>query len=195
MPDAAIHAAKAKLRQQARERRAGLYEAERIEASRAIAAHAMTLLAEPSQTVAGYWALRDEVDCQPLFVRLSEAGHRICLPVITDQTGPLRLRLWEPDAPLYPSGFGTLAPSELAPEVKPDVLLLPLLAFDASGTRLGYGGGHYDRTIASLSRRPVLVGLAFAAQEVGHIPREEHDVPLDAVVTEYGATRFGKDAA
>jgi 5-formyltetrahydrofolate cyclo-ligase len=100
------------------------------------------------------------------------------------------MRLWEESAPLYPSGFGTLAPDELAPKVDPDVVLVPLLGFDKHGTRLGYGGGYYDRTLASLGKKPKLVGLAFAAQEIDDIPRDGHDVPLDAVVTEIGVRHF-----
>jgi len=100
------------------------------------------------------------------------------------------LRLWEQGTPLYEAGFGTLAPSELAPQVEPDVILMPLLGFDARGTRRGYGGGYYDRTLEKLSKRPRLVGVAFAAQELDHIPREAHDVPLDVIVTEQGARTF-----
>jgi 5-formyltetrahydrofolate cyclo-ligase len=104
---------------------------------------------------------------------------------------PLELRLWQDGAPLYPSGFGTLAPEELAPKAVPDVVLMPLLGFDGKGTRLGYGGGYYDRTLAALASKPRLIGLAFAAQEVDFIPRGDHDIPLDSVVTENGVRHFG----
>jgi 5-formyltetrahydrofolate cyclo-ligase len=195
MTDAAIKAAKAQMRQTARRHRAELFETDRAEKSRAIAEHALTLLDDPARIVAAYWALRDEVDCQPLLLRLAERQQSICLPALVDQEGPLRLRVWDPDTPLYPSGFGTLAPADDAPEAIPDIMFLPLLAFDGRGTRLGYGGGHYDRTIASLPRRPRLVGLAFAAQELAEIPREPHDIPLDAVVTEDGVMRVGEEPA
>jgi 5-formyltetrahydrofolate cyclo-ligase len=114
----------------------------------------------------------------------------VCLPVVLGDDMPLELRLWEQGTPLYEAGFGTLAPSELAPQVEPDVILMPLLGFDARGTRLGYGGGYYDRTLEKLSKRPRLVGVAFAVQELDHIPREAHDVPLDVIVTEQGARTF-----
>jgi 5-formyltetrahydrofolate cyclo-ligase len=115
----------------------------------------------------------------------------VVLPVVIGPEEPLELRLWEQGTALYPSGFGTLAPSELAPRAQPDLVLMPLLGFDKAGTRLGYGGGYYDRTLAGMSKKPRLIGLAFAAQELDEIPREAHDVPLDAVVTETGVRHFG----
>ncbi len=120
----------------------------------------------------------------------------VCLPVVLGDEQPLDMRLWEQGAPLYPSGFGTLAPSEIAPRVEPDIVVMPLLGFDAKGTRLGYGGGYYDRTLAAMKKRPLLVGYAFAAQELPSIPREPHDRPLDLIVTEAGVRRFAPaDAA
>src|SRR5690348_310693 len=135
------------------------------------------------------------MDCQPILVRLMDTLQPVCLPVVLGDGEPLSLRLWEPHAPLYEAGFGTLAPSEFAPAVEPDLIIMPLLGFDARGTRLGYGGGYYDRTLERLSKRPRLIGLAFASQEIASIPRELHDVPLDAVVTEQGARSFAREAA
>jgi 5-formyltetrahydrofolate cyclo-ligase len=83
-----------------------------------------------------------------------------------------------------------LAPADLAPVVEPDIIIMPLLGFDARGTRLGYGGGYYDRTLAAMSKTARLVGLAFAGQEVAEIPREGHDIPLDVIVTEAGVRQF-----
>ena len=114
----------------------------------------------------------------------------VCLPVVLGDDLPLELRLWEQGTPLYEAGFGTLAPSELAPQVEPDVILMPLLGFDSRGTRLGYGGGYYDRTLEKLRKKPRLIGLAFAAQELEIVPREAHDVPLDMVITEQGVRSF-----
>jgi 5-formyltetrahydrofolate cyclo-ligase len=110
--------------------------------------------------------------------------------VVAGDEAPLELRVWEADAPLYEAGFGTLAPSDLAPRAVPDLVLMPLLGFDSAGTRLGYGGGYYDRTLAILPKKPMLVGLAFAAQELDQIPRALHDVPLDAIITENGVRFF-----
>jgi 5-formyltetrahydrofolate cyclo-ligase len=119
-----------------------------------------------------------------------DTGQPVCLPVVLGDSQPLELRLWQEGAPLYPSGFGTLAPPDDAPRAEPDIILMPLLGFDRLGTRLGYGGGYYDRTLEALSHKPKLIGFAFAAQELEHVPREPHDVPLDAVVTEKGARIF-----
>jgi 5-formyltetrahydrofolate cyclo-ligase len=146
---------------------------------------------QPGEIVAAYWPIRDELDSRPLLTKLMDAGQPVCLPVVIGDGLPLELRIWEEGAPLYPSGFGTLAPSESAPLREPDVIVMPLLGFDGEGTRLGYGGGYYDRTLGVLSKRPRLVGLAFASQELERIPREPHDIPLDAVVTEAGYRVFG----
>lgn len=195
MVDALIEEAKAALRNRARAARAALDHGERAEASKAAAQHffnAVPLLA--SDVVAAYWRIRDELDCQPILVKLMDSNQKVVLPVVLGPEEPLDLRVWEPGASLYESGFGTLAPSELAPRAEPDIVLMPLLGFDSRGTRLGYGGGYYDRTLARMRKKPKLIGLAFAAQELDRIPREPHDVPLDIIVTEAGVRHFG-DAA
>jgi 5-formyltetrahydrofolate cyclo-ligase len=189
--DPKIEEAKAALRLKAHSNRAAILNSIRPDAARAVAGHffdAVTL--GPRDIVAGYWRIKDEMDCQPILVRLMDTFQPVCLPVVLGDEQPLELRLWEQGAPLYEAGFGTLAPSELAPQVEPDIVLMPLLGFDKRGTRLGYGGGYYDRTLERLSKRPRLVGLAFAAQELDDIPREAHDVPLDTIVTEHGARHF-----
>jgi len=191
LPDPKIEEAKAALRLKARSSRAAILNSTRPDAAKAVADHFFKAVAlRPADIVAGYWRIKDEMDCQPILVRLMDTFQPVCLPVVLGDEQPLELRLWEQGAPLYEAGFGTLAPSELAPQVEPDVILMPLLGFDKRGTRLGYGGGYYDRTLERLSRRPRLVGLAFAAQELDDIPREAHDVPLDIIVTEHGARHF-----
>lgn len=195
MADLNIEDAKAALRRQAHAGRAALSAEERADASAVVAAYFFDQIAyEPEQVIAGYWPIRDELDCQRILVRLLDGGQTVVLPVVAGDDAPLDLRVWEADAPLYEAGFGTLAPSDLAPRARPSLMLVPLLGFDKSGTRLGYGGGYYDRTLATLKARPMLIGLAFAAQELDHIPRESHDVPLDAVITENGV-RFFEGAA
>jgi 5-formyltetrahydrofolate cyclo-ligase len=195
MADQAIEEAKAALRKQAHAARAALSPQEREDAARAVAQHFFETVAfAPEDVIAGYWRIRDELDCQPILVQLLDGGQKVVLPVVQGDEQPLDLRVWEADAPLYEAGFGTLAPSDLAPRAVPDVVLMPLLGFDSEGTRLGYGGGYYDRTLASLPNKPMLIGMAFAAQELPQIPRERHDVPLDAVVTEDGVRFFGKSA-
>ncbi|SFV27037.1 5-formyltetrahydrofolate cyclo-ligase [Devosia crocina] len=184
---------KSALRKQALARRAGLDPDFRLDAAQSASFHFFDKIAfGPEDAVAGYWAIRDEIDCQPILVRLLECGQTVILPVVTDAGAPLEMRVWAPDAPLYEAGFGTLAPSELAPRRDPDLILVPLVGYDSAGTRLGYGGGYYDRTLAHLPRRPLLVGLAYSAQRLDHIPREAHDMPLDAVVTEEGVQFFGE---
>ncbi len=195
MIDAALEDAKAGLRVMALKRRAAIDGSERAAAARAAGEHFLAnVTLTPGQVVAIYWPIRDELDSKYLLTRLMDAGQPVCLPVVLGEGLPLELRLWEEGAPLYPAGFGTLAPDDAAPVVEPDVIVMPLLGFDKEGTRLGYGGGYYDRTLGRLGKRPRLVGLAYAFQELDHIPREPHDIPLSAVVTEAGYRQFGGTA-
>lgn len=193
MTDAAIDPAKAALRREALTARAALNESYRAAAAQRLSTTNVTGLAlSESHTVAGYWPIRDELDCRPLLERLRAAGHRIALPVVMGRGEPLQFRLWIEGAALMPAGFGTMAPAEGAPPCVPDLVLLPLCGFDDRGTRLGYGGGYYDRTLAALPRPVRRVGLAFAAQELDTIPRDRHDIPLDAVITEDGVRIFNE---
>jgi 5-formyltetrahydrofolate cyclo-ligase len=196
MTDPQIETTKAALRAAAHKKRAAFHHSQRSEASRLASQHFFeSVPLKAGEIVAGYWAIRDELDLKAVISRLMDSGQPVCLPVVLGDEQPLELRLWQDGAPLYEAGFGTLAPEEGAPRVEPDVILMPLLGFDTSGTRLGYGGGYYDRTLAAMSKRPRLVGFAFALQEVDHIPREPHDVPLDAIVTELGVRTFIHEAA
>lgn len=188
-----IEARKAELRKQAHEQRAALAHSAREDAAREIARHFFdSVTLSPTDVVAAYWRIRDEVDCEPILVKLMDRGQPVCLPAVIGPEEPLELRLWVEGEPLYPAGFGTLAPSELAPRVEPDVILMPLLGFDRLGTRLGYGGGYYDRTLARMCKAPRLIGLAYAGQQIGQIPRDGHDVPLDMVITEAGPLHFDR---
>jgi 5-formyltetrahydrofolate cyclo-ligase len=191
MVEDGIEAEKALLRRTARSRREALSPEFRAEASKSISFQFFDKVAfGPEDAIAGYWRIRDEVDCQPILVRLMDSAQTVILPVVTGAAEPLQFRIWGADAPLYEAGFGTLAPSDLAPRAEPDLILMPLLGYDRTGTRLGYGGGYYDRTLAAMTKRPMLVGLAFSAQALDHSPREAHDIPLDAVVTESGVEFF-----
>lgn len=193
MSDVGIEETKAALRTEAHKRRAQLHPSLRLDAANDAVAHFFGHLPPgKGEVVAAYWPIRDELDIKHLIVKLMDAGQPVALPVVLGDEEPLELRLWQEGAPLYEAGFGTLAPEHGAPRVEPDVILMPLLGFDRHGTRLGYGGGYYDRTLAHLARRPRLVGFAFARQEIDHIPRDAHDVPLDAVVTELGVRHFEK---
>lgn len=193
--DETIEEAKAALRIKAHAARASLDHQERAEAARAASEHFFNEIPlQASDVVAAYWRIRDELDCQPILVRLMDSNQTVVLPVVLGPELPLELRVWEQGAALYEAGFGTLAPSDLAPHAVPDVIIMPLLGFDKLGTRLGYGGGYYDRTLAGLARKPRLIGLAYAAQELDEIPREPHDIPLDAIITENGVRHFGASA-
>jgi 5-formyltetrahydrofolate cyclo-ligase len=183
--------AKAILRDTARQARARIGSSVRKEAAEAAARHFFDAVKiADGQTIAAYWPIRDELDCKPVLTRLMDDGHLVCLPVVMGEDEPLMFRRWELGAPLYPAGFGTLVPPDDAPAVEPDIVLVPLLGFDSTGTRLGYGRAYYDRTVLGYAKRPMLVGYAFAAQELPDIPRSSHDVPLDMIVTELGARRF-----
>ncbi len=145
----------------------------------------------PGAVVSAFWPLDDEFDTRPLFAELHRRGHVIGLPVVVARRQPLRFRRWHPGMTLLQGSFRVQTPPPDAPEVVPQLLLVPLLAFDRAGYRLGYGGGFYDRTLALLrAAGPALaVGTAFAAQEVPAVPRDATDQPLDWIVTEREAFR------
>ena len=146
------------------------------------------LVPPPGAVVAGYWPFRTEIDPRPLMRRLAAEGARLALPCTPPRgsDAPLNFRLWEEAHALSPGHFAVHEPPAQAALVEPDLVLCPLLAFDGFGARLGYGQGHYDRTLAALrALKPVTaIGLAFAAQQVDRLPAESHDVPLDGIVTQ-----------
>jgi 5-formyltetrahydrofolate cyclo-ligase len=144
--------------------------------------------------VSAYWAMGDELNAQFLIRHLHEAGCVIGLPVVLGKGQPLLFRRWTPETKFIPGGFGTQIPSPDEPEVVPQRLIVPLLAFDAAGYRLGYGGGFYDRTLAKLrGLGPVsAIGFAYAGQEVDAVPREDFDQQLDWLATEVSMRRFGE---
>jgi 5-formyltetrahydrofolate cyclo-ligase len=138
--------------------------------------------------VAGFWPIGGEIDVRPLLHALHDRGHKIALPVTPNRGNPLTFGAWRPGDALIPEKFGTVRPTgEL---LVPDFLLIPLLAFDATGARLGYGGGFYDRTLPGLPGR-FRLGCAFAAQQVDAVPVGPYDVRLDAVATDRGIVRCG----
>jgi len=135
-----------------------------------------------------YRAAGSEIDPAPLVAELRKRGARIALPVVIARETPLTFRIWTEGDALAPDAAGIPAPSQDAEAVRPDLILAPLLAFDQKGGRLGQGGGYYDRTLSALRRSGplIVVGLAFAAQEVEEVPMAPHDEPLDGVLTEDG---------
>lgn len=148
--------------------------------------------------VAGYWPIRSEIDPRPLMRRYARAGLRIALPVAPARgvEEPLSFRLWEPGEPLATHPFGMQEPPSTAASIQPRVLIVPMLGFDGRGHRLGYGAGHYDRTLAALREAgPVFaLGLAFAGQRMDQLPTHAGDQPLDAVLTEDGLESFARTA-
>jgi 5-formyltetrahydrofolate cyclo-ligase len=142
----------------------------------------------PGAIIGGYWPFRDEMDPRPLMLALAGRGHGLALPVAGPRGTPLIFRRFAFGDVLARGPFATHHPSPLAEEVTPAVLLVPLVAFDASGGRLGHGGGYYDRTLAALSERgrPLALGIGYAAQRQPRLPLGPFDWPLDAVATEDG---------
>ena len=147
----------------------------------------------PAAILSVYWPIRDELDSRPLMNQASAVGHTVALPVVGERGRVLTFRVWTPGMDLVGGPFGTSEPPPTAPAVRPDVLVLPLLAFDAESYRLGYGGGYYDRTVRALRRAgpaPLVVGIAYAAQEVETVPRGARDERLDWIVTEREARQL-----
>ena len=154
---------------------------------------------EGAGVVALYWPMRSELDPRPLMRRYLRSGWRVALPATPPRgvEAPLQFRLWDPHCALVTHAFGMQEPSADAEQVTPDVVIVPLLGFDGRGHRLGYGAGHYDRTLAGLrSSGPVTaIGFAFEGQRVVELPTHGGDQPLDAVLTEAGFHRFSKAQA
>jgi 5-formyltetrahydrofolate cyclo-ligase len=177
---------KTELRREAMSRRDALPADARKAAAEAIAMRKFPLAIMPGMIVSGFMPLTSEFDPQPLMRKLTEKSARLALPVLVGRGKPLIMREWTFGEPLSAGVWGIREPEPEAAEVEPDILLVPLLAFDRAGSRIGYGGGYYDRTIAQLRGRKavVAVGLAFAAQEVSAVPISQGDERLNLVLTE-----------
>src|SRR6266478_8565610 len=174
------------LRAAALARRDALSGEQRIAAAQAVALRGLPIEIMPGTVVAGYSPIRGEIDPAPLMQELAARGMQLALPVIAARDSPLGFRLWALGDKLLRGPLGILEPSPDAAEIVPDIALVPLAAFDRLGHRIGYGAGHYDRTLARLrdSRKIIAIGLAFAVQEIETIPALPHDVALDYVLTE-----------
>lgn len=174
------------LRQQLRERRQALPEADRESAARALIRQVGSLPGwAKAHWIAAYWPNDGEIDPRPLLAVARQAGKRVCLPVLVDGN-TLSFHEWRSDTALLPNRLGIPEPQATARMVDPgmlDILLMPLVGWSRDGTRLGMGGGFYDRTLAAVSG-PLKVGLAFACQEVERLGAEPWDIPLDHVATE-----------
>lgn len=166
---------------------------EMADAAEAIANHGLSFLPVTSTAiVSGFASMPEELRTWPLLRRLARDGVRLALPVIQGKALPLLFRAWTPGDAMNSGVWGIAEPKPDKPEVQPDVVLVPLLAFDRQGGRLGYGGGFYDRTLAGLRRlKPVTaVGLAYDGQEVEAVPRLDYDQSLDWVLTPSGPREF-----
>jgi 5-formyltetrahydrofolate cyclo-ligase len=187
-PPTSLSQDKSQLRLEARRRRheLALREAPALAGERAVRQILSQVEFPPGSVVSAYWPMGDELDCTLLIRTLSDAGCIIGLPVVVAKGEALRFRRWTAETEFLPGGFNTQIPHHDEPEVVPERLIVPLLAFDRGGYRLGYGGGFYDRTLAHLRRQgPVLaIGFAYAGQEVAAVPRDQHDQKLDWLATE-----------
>lgn len=143
---------------------------------------------QSKETIAAYWPIGTEADIRVLLSDLQRAGYPLALPRIVTVDQPLEFRLFESGDPLSPGPHNIREPSTKAPLVRPEVVLVPLLAFDRAGYRIGYGAGYYDRTLEALRATGNLlaIGIAYAGQLVDDIPAEAHDQPLDLIATEEG---------
>ena len=185
---------KADLRKTAFARRDALPPAERQAAAEAIAARPFPLPISAGMIVSGFSPLKTEINPLPLLRRLAEAGAKLALPVVAGRGKPLIMRAYSFGQALNEGVWGIREPKEDAPEVDPDILIVPLAAFDRRGHRIGYGAGYYDMTIHRLrSIKPVVaVGIAYAAQEVPEVPATPRDERLDLVLTERDVIDFRK---
>jgi len=183
---------KSDLRKTVFARRDALPAAERQAAAEAIAARPFPLPIKPGTIVSGFSPLKTEINPLPLLRRLAAGGATLALPVVDGRGRPLIMRSYAFGQALNEGVWGIREPKDDAPEVDPDILIVPLAAFDRRGNRIGYGAGYYDMTINRLrSRKPVTaVGIAYAAQEVPEVPTTPRDERLDLVLTEREAIDF-----
>ena len=199
MTDPALAAQKATLRLEARTRRKGLLvehpAADWIAADR-VGEMLAALGIRRAGVIAIYKALGAELDPRPLADNLAKQGWSIALPCVEAEDRPMVFRAWTPGERLAPDLTGLPAPLASASEAAPDLILVPLLAFDRRGGRLGQGGGHYDRTLTALRAQPKpppAIGFAYSGQETPGLPREPHDQALDGILTEAGYIAVRKD--
>jgi 5-formyltetrahydrofolate cyclo-ligase len=195
MPDTTeTQSEKAALREVALALRDALPAGERQAAAEAIAARVLPVELTTGIVVSGFMPLKTEINPIPLMRKLADAGAQLALPAIAGRGNPLIMRDWTFGAPLKAGQWGIREPGPEAPEVAPDILIVPLACFDRAGHRIGYGAGYYDMTINALRARKkvVAVGIAFAAQEIPKVPATERDARLDLVLTEREIIDFRK---
>jgi 5-formyltetrahydrofolate cyclo-ligase len=198
MTDDALSAEKSLLRASCYARRSAVGAKAAAAAANEVAGRAASeidlsaLAITPDTVVSAYWPLAGELDPRPALKALGGRGAKLALPRVVGPGQPLAFHLWRPDDPLIEGRFRVMEPAADSPQATPDILLVPLLAFDSACRRLGHGKGYYDRTLAKLRRAtpgPIAIGVAFAAQEVARVPTNEHDQTLDMVITEQGVRK------
>ena len=177
---------KAQLRTEALATREAVPAQDRLAAAEPIATRDFPVPVSRGMIVSGFSPMKSEVNPIPLLRKLSDAGAQLALPVIVKRGQPLIMRAWNFGAPLKSGQWGIREPTPEAPAVDPDILIVPLAAFDRAGHRIGFGAGYYDMTIRALraKKKVTAVGIAFAAQEIPRVPATERDERLDLVLTE-----------
>jgi 5-formyltetrahydrofolate cyclo-ligase len=189
-----IQSLKREIRRDALGRRDALPAGERAAAAAAIAARPLPVPVRPGAVVSGFSPLKSEINPLPLMRAFAAAGAQLALPVVAGKGRPLAMRAWSFGEPLGSGVWGIREPGPEAPEVFPDILIVPLLGFDRAGQRIGYGAGYYDMTITRLrTMKPVTaVGIAYAVQEIARVPSTPRDAVLDLVLTERETIDFRK---
>jgi 5-formyltetrahydrofolate cyclo-ligase len=182
------------VRNEALARRDALPATQRQAAAEIIAARKFPVAIPRGAVVSGFMPMKSEINPLPLLKRLAAAGAKLALPVVAGRGKPLIMRAWEFGAPLEAGVWGIRQPKADAPEIDPDILIVPLAAFDRAGHRIGYGAGYYDMTITRLRgiKSVVVLGIGFAAQEIPRVPTTERDARLDLVLTEREIIDFRK---
>jgi 5-formyltetrahydrofolate cyclo-ligase len=195
LSQAPTQSTKAILRKQMIARRDALPAPERAAAAMAIAARPLPVGVAPGTVVSGFSVLGNEINPVPLMRKFADAGAQLALPVVAGRGEPLIMRAWNFGEPLVPGVWGIRVPTDEAPVVDPDLLIVPLLAFDRRGHRIGYGAGYYDMTLTALRAKKsiVAIGIGFAAQEVDAVPTSPRDARLDLMLTEKEVIDFRGD--
>ncbi|HXL68411.1 MAG TPA: 5-formyltetrahydrofolate cyclo-ligase [Xanthobacteraceae bacterium] len=188
LADASKAASKQTLRAAALARRDALDPHLRQHAAEALAARGLPFSIAPEAIVSGFVPMRSEINPIPLMHKLADQGAELALPVVMGRGKPLLFRAWAFHQPLAAGTWGIREPKADASEVEPDIVLVPLAAFDSAGHRIGYGARYYDLTLKALraKKKIVAIGVAYASQEIDLVPAEPHDQALDYVLTETG---------
>lgn len=186
-------------RQRLRAERDALSVAGRNAAGAALSVHLGQLIAErfagaAGLVLSGYWPIKGEPDLRPLMARLIDAGVIVALPVVVAKAAPMVFRRWLPGMPMVRGDWNIPVPPPEAETLLPDIALAPLVGWDRQGFRLGYGGGYFDRTLASLAPRPFTIGIGLQSAQLATIFPQPHDIGLDVILTEAGV-RFRRDAS